>query len=70
MFTTIAAVPASTCCSPQFSTTMYRPNHSSPDQAIPGQAARDGSPSRRTSSSVPSAREPASSRPRARAPGE
>lgn len=70
MFTTMAAVPASTCCSPQFSTTMYSPNHSSPDLMIPGQAARPGSPSRRMSSRAPSASEPVSSRPRASAPGE
>jgi hypothetical protein len=38
--TTIAAVPASTCCSPQLSATMYTPNHSRPMAAIPGQAPR------------------------------
>jgi hypothetical protein len=42
MLTSIAAVPASTSCSPQFSVIMYSPNHRSPEPRIPGQAARAG----------------------------
>src|SRR5215831_4233080 len=69
MLTTIAAVPASTCRSPQLSVTMYPPNHSTPVPAMPGQAARGGQPSPRASQTAPRTREPASSRPRASAPG-
>ncbi len=70
MFTSMAAVPASTSCSPQFRATMYSPNHSTPEVMIPGQAPRRGSPSRRTSRITPSTRAPVASRPRASAPGE
>src|SRR5215831_10327598 len=69
MLTTIAAVPASTCRSPQLSVTMYTPNHSTPVPAMPGQAARGGQPSPRASQTAPRTSEPASSRPRASAPG-
>src|SRR5215469_1937830 len=65
----IAAVPASTCRSPQFSATMYTPNQSTPAPAMPGQAARGGQPSPRASQTAPRTSEPASSRPRASAPG-
>jgi hypothetical protein len=41
MLTTIAAVPASTCRSPQFSVTMQTPNQSTPcPRAGPGRARR------------------------------
>src|SRR5215471_4141005 len=69
MLTTIAAVPASTWRSPQLSATMYTPNHKTPVPAMPGQAARGGQPPPRASQTAQSTREPASTRPRASAPG-
>src|SRR5262252_10098855 len=69
MLMIIAAVPASTCRSPQFSATMYTPNQSTPAPAMPGQAARGGQPSPRASQTAPRTSEPARSRPRASAPG-
>src|SRR5262245_25677747 len=65
----IAAVPASTCRSPQFSATMYTPNQSTPVPAMPGQAARGGQPSPRASQTAQRTSEPARSRPRASPPG-
>jgi hypothetical protein len=69
MLTSIEAVPASTCRSPQFSTTMYSPNQSRPEARIPGQAAFGGSPPPLARHMTARASEAVSSRPSASAPG-
>jgi hypothetical protein len=69
MLTSIAAVPASTSRSPQFSVNMYSPNHSSPEPRIPGHAARAGQPPPLNSHITPRASEATSNRPSASAPG-
>jgi hypothetical protein len=64
-----AAVPASTRRSAAFTTTLYKPNQSSPQSVIPGSARRGGSGSRRASISSPSAMLPTNRRPTASPPG-
>ena len=69
MLTRIAAMPASMSRSPQLSVTIYSPNQSSPEQRIPGHAARDGQPPPLSRHITPRASEATSRRPSASAPG-
>ena len=70
MFTSIAAVPASTRRSASLSATLYAPNQVTPQNAIAGRSRRAGTGSRRTSTTKPSAMLAIVSRPSASASGE
>ena len=68
--TSIAVVPASTRCSAAPSATLYAANQATPDTAMSTHSRRLGVTHRRlTSTDVPSARVPTSSRPSESEPG-
>ena len=69
VFTSMAAVPASTVRSAWLSNRLYAPNQSNPHASNPGTSPRRGSGCRRTTTSTPSATLPTSKRASAREPG-